>query len=108
METKMSDTLSRRGLLKMLGVGAGAAAAGPLLAACAPSTSAPKPADSGAALKDDGVKEFAITSWAYNEANTKQPLQDAIDKYTAANSGVKISTPSFPYNDYLNQLLLQV
>ncbi|WP_033368064.1 extracellular solute-binding protein, partial [Dactylosporangium aurantiacum] len=27
---------------------------------------------------------------------------------TAANAGVKISTPSYPYNDYLNQLLLQV
>ena len=104
----MSENISRRGLLKVLGVGAGAVAAGPLLAACAPSTSAPKPADSEAALKDDGVKEFAITSWAYNEANTKQPLQDEIDKYTAAHSGVKISTPSFPYNDYLNQLLLQV
>lgn len=107
-ENPVPGNVSRRNLLKLFGVGAGAVAAGPLLAACAPSTSAPKPADSGAALTDDGVKEFALTSWAYNEANTKQPLQDLIDKYTAANAGVKISTPSFPYNDYLNQLLLQV
>ena len=34
--------------------------------------------------------------------------QAQIDKYTAANAGTKISTPSYPYNDYLNQLLLQV
>jgi len=108
METKMSDTLrpalSRRGLLKMAGGTAAAAA----LAACAPSTSSPTPATSGGGIKDDGVKNFALTSWAYNEANTKAPLQTMVDKYTAANAGVKITTPSYPYNDYLNQLLLQV
>src|SRR3954462_6060114 len=99
----MSARFTRRSLLGALGISAGAAA----LAACAPSTSAPTPAGSEG-LKDDGVKEFPLTSWSYNEAVTKQPMQDAIDKYVAANAGVKISTPSYPYNDYLNQLLLQV
>ncbi|WP_433058266.1 ABC transporter substrate-binding protein [Dactylosporangium sp. CS-033363] len=96
-------SITRRSLLSALGISAGAAA----LAACAPSTSAPTPAGTEG-LKDDGVKEFPLTSWSYNEAVTKQPMQDAIDKYSAANAGVKISTPSYPYNDYLNQLLLQV
>jgi multiple sugar transport system substrate-binding protein len=99
----MSSHMSRRSALRMLGIGAGAAA----LAACAPSTSAPAPAGTEG-LKDDGVKEFPLTSWSFNEAVTKQPMQDAINKYAAANAGVKISTPSYPYNDYLNQLLLQV
>jgi multiple sugar transport system substrate-binding protein len=99
----MSSYVSRRSFLSALGIGAGAAA----LAACAPSTTAPTPAGTEG-LKDDGVKEFPLTSWSYNEAVTKQPIQDAIDKYAAANPGVKISTPSYPYNDYLNQLLLQV
>jgi multiple sugar transport system substrate-binding protein len=95
-------------MLKLMGAGAGAVAAGSLLAACAPSTSAPTAPPAGAGIADDGVKEFGLTSWAFNEANTKQPLQDIVDRYTGANAGVKISTPSFPYNDYLNQLLLQV
>nr|BFE62199.1 sugar ABC transporter substrate-binding protein [Dactylosporangium thailandense] len=91
--------ITRRALLSAIGVST--------LAACAPSTQAPTPAGTEG-LKDDGVKEFPLTSWSYNEAVTKQPMQDAIDKYTAANAGTKITTPSYPYNDYLNQLLLQV
>ncbi|MEU0560479.1 extracellular solute-binding protein [Dactylosporangium sp. NPDC006015] len=93
-------SLSRRNILKL-------GAFGTVLAACAPSTSTPKPAGTEG-LKDDGVKEFPLTSWAYNEAVTKEPLQAAIDRYAAANAGTKISTPSYPYNDYLNQVLLQV
>ncbi|MFB9413663.1 extracellular solute-binding protein [Dactylosporangium matsuzakiense] len=103
----MSDPISRRTMLRMLGIGATAAALAPALAACAPSTQAPAPAGTEG-LNDDGVKEFPFTSWSFNEAVTKQPMQDQITKYTAANAGVKINTPSYPYNDYLNQLLLQV
>ncbi len=55
-----------------------------------------------------GSKEFPLTAWSFNEAVTKEPIQAQIDKYTAANAGAKISTLSYPYNDYLNQLLLQV
>lgn len=100
----MSNPYSRRNVLKLLGIGAGAALGG-ALSGCAPS--APAPEDAGG-LTDDGVKEFSLTSWAYNEAVTKAPLQALIDRYSSANSGVKISTPSYPFNDYLNQLLLQV
>ncbi|MET7421419.1 extracellular solute-binding protein [Dactylosporangium sp. NPDC005555] len=91
--------LTRRSALGLIGL--------TTLAACAPSTSTPTPAGADG-LKDDGVKEFPLTSWAYNEAVTKEPLQAAVDRYTAANAGTKISTPSYPYNDYLNQVLLQV
>ncbi|GGM14337.1 ABC transporter substrate-binding protein [Dactylosporangium sucinum] len=95
----MNVRLTRRSALGLFGLST--------LAACAPSTSAPTPAGTEG-LKDDGVKEFPLTSWSYNEAVTKQPMTDAIAKYTSANAGVKITTPSYPYNDYLNQLLLQV
>ncbi|MGI5177786.1 ABC transporter substrate-binding protein [Dactylosporangium sp. CA-152071] len=96
-------SLSRRTMLKIGGLGA----LGTTLAACAPATNTPAPAGTEG-LKDDGVKEFPLTSWSFNEAVTKEPIQAQIDKYTAANAGTKISTPSYPYNDYLNQLLLQV
>jgi multiple sugar transport system substrate-binding protein len=92
----------------MLGVGAGVVVAGPVLAACAPSTSAPSTNTGGDdPLKDDGVKDFHLTSWSANEAVTKDVLQSAIDKFTAA-SGGKVTVASYPYNDYLNQVLLQV
>jgi multiple sugar transport system substrate-binding protein len=100
--------MSRRNLIKLLGVGAGAAALGPLAAACAPSGGSSGGSSAGGGLTDDGVKDFPLTSWAANEAVTKQPLADLVGKYTGANSGVQITTPSYPYNDYLNQLLLQV
>jgi multiple sugar transport system substrate-binding protein len=95
----MSFSLTRRSALGLLGLST--------LAACAPSTNTPAPAGTGG-FKDDGVKEFPLTSWSFNEAVTKEPIQAQIAKYTGANAGVKISTPSYPYNDYLNQLLLQV
>ncbi|MGN9809307.1 sugar ABC transporter substrate-binding protein [Micromonospora sp. BQ11] len=100
----MSDQFSRRNLLKLLGVGAGLAVAGPTLAACAPSG----PTESSGGLTDDDVKQFPFTTWAANEAVTKEPLAALISRYTGANGGTSIQTPSYPYNDYLNQLLLQV
>ena len=104
----MAHPLSRRDLLRMLGVGAGAVLAAPVLSACAPSTSTPS-TDTGGSdpLKDDGVKDFQLTSWSANEAVTKDVLQSAIDTFSAANGG-KVTVSSYPYNDYLNQVLLQV
>ncbi len=95
-----SRTLSRRSLLGLL-------AAAPVLAACAPAGESPSSTSKGG-LTDDGAKEFPLTSWSANEAVTKEPLAAMVSKYTGANSGTTIATPSFPYNDYLNQVLLQV
>ncbi|GAB3932341.1 hypothetical protein GCM10027614_01330 [Micromonospora vulcania] len=100
----MSDQYSRRNLLKLLGVGAGVAIAGPALTACAPSGST----GTTGGLKEDDAKQFPFTTWAANEAATKEPLAGLVSRYTGANGGITISTPSYPYNDYLNQLLLQV
>jgi multiple sugar transport system substrate-binding protein len=93
-------SVTRRSVLGLL-------AAAPVLAACAPSGGS---SDSGSksGLSDDGVKEFPLTSWSANEAVTKEPLANIVTRYTGANAGTSISSPSYPYNDYLNQLLLQV
>lgn len=91
-------SLTRRSLLGLAGAGA--------LAACAPST--PGPSGGGDdPLKDDGVKDFKFTAWSLNEASTKDTLQAMVDGYKAKAGGT-ISTSSYPYNDYLNQVLLQV
>ncbi|MBB5874475.1 multiple sugar transport system substrate-binding protein [Allocatelliglobosispora scoriae] len=93
--------MNRRNAFKLLGLAAGASA----LAACAPSGS--KSETSGDPLAENGVKNFNFTAWSLNEASTKDALTGLVDTYAGA-SGGKITTASYPYNDYLNQLLLQV
>ncbi len=90
-------SISRRGFLTVAAAGA--------LAACAPSTPAPPAVEDP--LKDDGVKDFNFTAWSLNEASTKDALQAMVDGYASANTA-KVTTASYPYNDYLNQVLLQV
>ncbi|MCW3843314.1 extracellular solute-binding protein [Micromonospora yasonensis] len=96
--------LSRRNLLQLLGAGSGALLAAGALSACAPSTGS---AGGSGAASDDGTKDFAFTGWSLNEASTKDSLQAMLDTYAGAN-GAKITTASYPYNDYLNQVLLQL
>ncbi|WP_020518919.1 extracellular solute-binding protein [Catelliglobosispora koreensis] len=91
-------SVSRRNFLAI----AGAAA---LAAACAPST--PAPTTNEDPLKDDGVKDFSFTAWSLNEASTKDVLASLVNNYSTSASA-KIATSSYPYNDYLNQVLLQM
>jgi len=100
-------TLSRRGLLI-----AGASAAG--LAACGtdePNDQVGDDADDEPSVPTtpdtDAVTETTFTSWSMNEESTQQPLGALLDGWTAE-SGVDVETPSFPYNDYLAQVLLQI
>jgi multiple sugar transport system substrate-binding protein len=97
-----TSPLSRRSAFKLLGLAAGAGA----LAACAPSTEAPS-SSGGDPLADNGKKDFNFTAWSLNEASTKDVLTSMVNSYAGA-AGAKITTASYPYNDYLNQLLLQV
>lgn len=77
-----------------------AIAATTAVAGCAPSTQVPE-------QSDGGEKDFHFTAWSLNEASTKDSLQAIVDGYASAN-GAKITTSSYPYNDYLNQVLLQL
>jgi multiple sugar transport system substrate-binding protein len=95
--------LSRRGLIKLAGAGTAAGA----FAACAPTTGTPQPVRPGAGLEDDGVKDFTFTAWSLNEASTKDVLAGMVDSYTGG-AGGRIATASYPYSDYLNQVLLQI
>ncbi|MBM7791052.1 extracellular solute-binding protein [Tenggerimyces flavus] len=98
----MDRTLSRRVLL-------GALAAG-TLAACAPSGGPPPSTQNENAdglTTDDGVKDVTFTSWSMNEAASKAQLQELLDAYKSS-AGVTIKTPSYPYNDYLKQVILQL
>ena len=101
-----SSNLSRRTVLRTLAAGGGLAALGGLTA-CAPSGGSPA-SDGGSGLSsDDGVKDFTFTTWSMNEAASKPQLQALLDSYSGQ-AGVTIKTPSYPFNDFLKQVILQV
>lgn len=98
----MTTAYSRRRMLGLLGA-AGLGVAG--LAACAP---APKESERLAA--DDpkaNEKTFSFASWTLNEETGKPVVQGLIDTITKKD-GLTVNGISYPYNEYLNQLTLQV
>lgn len=50
--------------------------------------------------------EFTFTGWSLNEGLSKEVITGYIDTYAADNS-VTINPVAFPFNEYLNQVLLQ-
>lgn len=94
------SALTRRHLLQLLGLGAGTAT----LAACAPSAggSAGTTATSGGAKTD-----FAFSSWSLTEETAAPAIQSLLGAYGDDN-GVSIEEVSYPYNEYISQLTLQV
>ncbi|MET0735040.1 MAG: extracellular solute-binding protein [Microbacterium sp.] len=99
-----SSEFSRRDLLRISVLGLGGVALAGMAAGCAspaagggstPAPTAGKPTD------------FSFASWGMSEEGTKPALQASINAF-ATKDGVKVSTPNYPYNDYLNQLTLQV
>jgi len=98
----MTTAYSRRRMFQLLGA-AGLGAAG--LAACAP---APKETEKLAA--DDpkaNEKTFSFASWTLNEEAGKPVVQGLIDTI-AKRDGLTVNGVSYPYNEYLNQMTLQV
>lgn len=98
----MTTAYSRRRMLQFLGA-AGLGAAG--LAACAPAPkeTAPLAADDPKA----NVKTFSFASWTLNEEAGKPVVQGLLDTVTKKD-GLTVNPVSYPYNEYLNQLTLQV
>lgn len=110
--------ISRRHFIHLLGTGAGAASLG-LLAGCAPSA---QPASGGSGSEgpsgapgarsegggvDRSGDTFSLASWSLNEEASKEIIEAMIADYSEA-AGVTVNPISFPYNEYLNQLTLQV
>jgi len=100
--TLPGSAMSRRRMLQLLGLGAGTAA----LAACAPSAGGSTGAASAAA--GGGAKtNFAFSSWSFTEEAAAPALEAIVAAYQDK-EGVTIKDVSFPYNEYINQLTLQV
>jgi len=98
----MSTQITRRDLLRFSAVGLGGiAVAG--LAACAPGT----PGGAATTASAGPLTDFAFASWSMSQDVDKAALAPAINAL-AAKGGIEIATPSYPFNEYLNQLTLQV
>lgn len=96
----MTLELSRRDLLRYSAIGAGSFALFGL-AGCAPTGSPNTPPTGGTAT------DFSFGSWSLSEDAAKPTVQAAMDSF-AGSKKVDITGVTYPYNDYLNQLTLQV
>lgn len=98
----MASQLSRRDVLRFAAVGLGSAAMAGIVAGCSTGSST-----SGGAGGDGTPQNFSFASWGMSEEATKPVLGASVETF-AKKKDVTIKTPSYPYNDYLNQLTLQV
>ncbi|GHF77417.1 extracellular solute-binding protein [Streptomyces sp. NRRL_ISP-5395] len=94
--------ISRRGALRMFGIGALGVASAGVLGACAPS-GAGTPAGGG----DPKSKNFDFTSWSLNEEAAKPSIEKIIKAWEEAEKS-SIRAVSYPYNEYLSQLTLKL
>ncbi|MFI9627347.1 extracellular solute-binding protein [Streptomyces sp. NPDC052042] len=94
--------ISRRGALRMFGIGALGVAGAGVLSACAPSG-----ADTSSNGGDTKSKNFDFTSWSLNEEAAKPAIEKIIAAWEKAENS-KIRAVSYPYNEYLSQLTLKL
>ena len=52
------------------------------------------------------MTDITFTGWSLNEGSTRDVIVEGVDEFADAN-GVEVTTTAFPYNEYLNQVLLQ-
>nr|WP_198664379.1 extracellular solute-binding protein [Jiangella endophytica] len=104
----MSTTYSRRRLLQLMGLGAGAVGFGGL-AACAPSADGNDTSGGSSSTPTSGgaAQDFGFASWSLSEEAPKPVIEGLISSFEG-DAGISISPVTYPYNEYLNQLTLQV
>jgi multiple sugar transport system substrate-binding protein len=103
-------SISRRSFLRGLGLGA-LSLGGAGLAACAAPAASPTASSSGAAQPGSppapaAAGPFTFNAWSLNEGASKTKIEEIVAAYQQQ-SGATITTAAYPYNEYLNQLLLQ-
>ncbi|MEV1329431.1 extracellular solute-binding protein [Micromonospora costi] len=96
----MNSNLSRRDMLRLVGVGAGALGLGGL-AACAPSADGPEED------KATSATDFSFASWSLADNASKAKIEQLMSGY-GSKAGVTVKGLPLAYNTYLNQLTLQV
>ncbi|NNC13706.1 extracellular solute-binding protein [Planctomonas sp. JC2975] len=100
----MTKDISRRDVFRFAAVGLGGLAIAGTVAGC---SSDGNGASAGRSPTAGKATDFSFASWGMSEAATKPTLGAAVDSF-GQKKGVTVKTPSYDYNDYLNQLTLQV
>jgi multiple sugar transport system substrate-binding protein len=90
-------------MFRFAAVGLGGLAFAGTVAGCASDGSG----SSGGSGGSGKAQDFSFASWGMSEEATKPVLGAAVSSF-AKKQGISVKTPSYPYNDYLNQLTLQV
>ena len=98
----MANDISRRSLLRYSVFGLGGAAVLGLVGCSTGGSTAPASTPGAAAATD-----FAFASWSLSEEAAKPAIESALKTFSSA-EGISIDTSAYPYNEYLNQLTLQV
>ncbi|MEU4477882.1 extracellular solute-binding protein [Micromonospora sp. NPDC023966] len=96
----MNSKLSRRDMLRLVGVGVGALGLGGV-AACAPSAEGPEKD------KAKSATDFSFASWSLADNASKAKIEQLMSGY-GSKAGVTVKGVPLAYNAYLNQLTLQV
>lgn len=100
---RLASPISRRQVLQILGIGAATAT----LAACAPTGTGAASAPTAAAGGNFTPTDFRFASWSLTEEAAAPAIKALLSKYSSAED-IAIEEVSFPYNEYFNQLMLQV
>lgn len=110
-----ATTVDRRQLLRMLGMGTAALGVGGLTACSGPGgqpssagSAPPQPEDTGTvgAGTDAAAGPFTFTAWALNE-EAGRPVVESLLASWEEETGSAAETSSFPYDEYLDQIVLQ-
>lgn len=91
---------SRRGILRIAGLGAGAGTIGLSLTSCKTGGAGPTTPEA-----PSGTIQFA--SYSYTEGK-KSPLQKTLDLYQKKNPKVDFEMIAYPFGEYLNQEILRI
>ncbi|HWR86502.1 MAG TPA: extracellular solute-binding protein [Rhodoglobus sp.] len=98
----MTLEFTRRDMLRFSAIGVGTATLFGL-AACAPASNGGGAPSGGGSTPTD----FSFGSWSLSEDAAKGAVQSGMDAF-AKRDDIDINPVTYPYNDYLNQLTLQV
>lgn len=100
----LPHTFSRRSILRCMAAGAGLSA----VSACSSSNNtSPESTTKGQNLAGKDTKDFSFASWSLSEEAAKPVIAAQLETF-GADHGLDITPVSYPFNEYLNQLTLQV
>lgn len=106
MKAMRARGMSRREFLRLIGVSAAGLATGSWVAACAPSTPAPVPAEKAPAAETPAPAPGKVTLrlWSHSNPAFVQANENVIKKWQEVNPDVEIKYEYFPYDEFIQTI----